>query len=207
MTAVLRVALTGGIGSGKTTIANKFEELNVPVIDSDCIARQVVEPGKASLKEIVKNFGEELLNDKGELNRKHLRQIIFNNDEAKQKLEAILHPIIYDEIENQISRLDHPYCLIVIPLLFETKATHRFDRILVIDVPESLQITRATKRDKTSEKDIAKIIQSQVNRDERLKHADDIIVNNASIEELNSSIKKLHEKYLDLSSYIPKKNK
>lgn len=201
MSSVLRIALTGGIGSGKTTVARKFEALGVPVIDSDIIARDIVEPGRPCLKKIFEIFGDHLQNKDGTLNRDQLRNIIFNDDKAKEELENILHPEIYREIENQIAKIHYPYCLIVLPLLIETNAIHHFDRVLVIDTNEAIQIDRAYQRDNTSRENIEKIIKSQVNREERLKHADEIIENNLSIEELNDSIKKIHEKYINLSSY------
>lgn len=207
MSSVLRVALTGGIGSGKTTVSTKFEKLGAPVIDSDFIARDIVKPDSPCLNRIIEQFGIELLTKEKCLNREKLRDIIFNDAEAKDKLEKILHPAIYQEIEEQISEINFPYCLVVIPLLFETNSADRFDRILVIDSDESLQINRAHQRDNTSEKEIKKIIKSQVNREHRLKYADDIIENNLSIEELNSSISKLHEKYINLSSYNTEKIK
>lgn len=203
MSSVLRIALTGGIGSGKTTVARKFEALGVPIIDSDIIARDIVKPGQPCLKKIFENFGGQIQNRDGTLDREKLREIIFNDNKAKEKLEKILHPEIYQEIENQISKINYPYCLIVLPLLIETGATDHFDRVLVLDTTESVQMERACQRDNTSRENIEKIIKSQVNRKERLKYADEIIENNHSIEELNDSINKLHEKYINLSSYNP----
>ena len=207
MSSVLRIALTGGIGSGKTTVANKFEKLGVPVIDSDVIARDIVEPDKSYLNKIVETIDSDLLTDRGTLDRSKLRNIVFNDDDAKKKLEAILHPAIYQEIEKQVLEFDYPYCLIVIPLLIETDATKHFDRILVIDTPESEQIERAHTRDDVSRQNIEKIIKSQVSRETRLKYADDVIENNLTIEELNDSINSLHEKYIILSSEQSEKNK
>lgn len=207
MTSILRVALTGGIGSGKTTVANKFEQLGVPVVDSDIIARKIVEPGQASLNKIIQNFGDELLTKEKVLNREKLRNIIFSDDIAKEKLEKILHPAIYEEIDTQISKIDYPYCLVVIPLLIETNAMGHFNRILVVDTEETMQIQRAHQRDNSSEKDIEKIIKSQVSREQRLKYADDIIENNLSIEELNNSVVELHKKYINLAGYNAEKNK
>lgn len=207
MASVLRVVLTGGIGTGKTTVATLFEKLGVPVIDSDIIARNIVKPGQPCLNKIIQTFDNQLLTEGGELNREKLREIIFNDNKAKEKLEEILHPAIYEEIEKQIAKIDYPYCLIVIPLLIETNAIDRFDQILVVDTDEKIQIQRAHQRDNTSEENIEKIIKSQVNRQQRLKYADDIIENNLSIEGLNSSVNILHEKYINLSSYKSEKNK
>ena len=207
MASVFRVALTGGIGSGKTTVANKFEQLGVPVIDSDIISREIVEPGQSCLNKIIQHFGDELLTKEKVLNREKLRNIIFNDDKAKEKLEEILHPSIYEEIDKKISKIDYPYCLVVIPLLIETNAMGYFNRILVVDTAETMQIHRAQQRDNASEENIEKIIKSQVSREQRLKHADDIIENNLSIEELNNSVVELHKKYINLAGYNAEKNK
>lgn len=206
MSTVLRIALTGGIGSGKSTVSSMFQHLGVPVIDSDIISRDIVKPDKPCLHAIIQEFGDEFLTDSGTLDREKLRSIIFNDDVAKIKLENILHPAIYQEIENQISQVNYPYCLVVIPLLIETKAMGRFDRILVVDTPETLQLERARLRDKTSDKSIEKIIKSQISRKQRLKYADDIIENNLTFEELNNSVTKLHEKFLELSRNNNEKN-
>ena len=200
MSTVLRIALTGGIGSGKSTVANKFQDLGVPIIDSDVISRELVKPGAACLDHIINELGSDLLTSKGILDRDKLRNIIFNDAAAKKKLEDILHPVIYQEIEDQVSKVTTPYCLIVIPLLVETQTMDRFDRVLLVDAEKDLQIKRATSRDKTSFQIIEKIINSQANRSQRLKYADDIIDNNVNIEELNEAVLKMHEKYLELGS-------
>lgn len=199
MIKTLRVALTGGIGSGKSTVSSIFQSLGVPVIDSDVISRAIVKSGKPCLSAIIDEFGEGLLDTTGELDRHKLRTIIFNDSEAKRKLEDILHPAIYQEIDRQVSDIDYPYCLIAIPLLVETQATDKFDCILLVDVPEEIQLTRASVRDKTSIRLISEIIKNQASRDQRLKYADDIIDNSVKIEELNDVIEKLHNQYLKLS--------
>jgi dephospho-CoA kinase len=200
MSTLLRVALTGGIASGKSTIATKFKELGAPIIDSDVISRDIVEPGKPCFKAILNEFGANLLTDEGSIDREKLRNIIFDNKEAKNMLEDILHPAIYQEIENKVSQVTYPYCLIVIPLLIETQAMDRFDRILVVDTTENSQIKRAKNRDKSSIKILEKIINNQAKREQRLKYADDIIDNNVKIEDLNEAVLNLHEKYLKLTS-------
>jgi dephospho-CoA kinase len=199
MPKTLRVALTGGIGSGKSTVSSIFQALGVPIIDADVISRSIVQPGKPCLNAIIDEFGEELLNTRDELDRNKLRTIIFNDSEAKRKLEDILHPAIYQEIDRQVSNIDYPYCLIAIPLLIETQATDKFGRILLVDVPEEIQLTRASERDKTSIRSISEIINKQASREQRLKYADDIIDNSVKIEELNDVVEKLHNQYLKLS--------
>ena len=200
MPPVLTIALTGGIGSGKTSIASIFKSLGVPIIDSDTISKEIILPGKPCFKDIVNEFGEEILTNKGTIDRYKLRDIIFNNDKARIKLENIIHPIIFKNIDIQISLINYPYCLVIVPLLIEIKSTERFDRILVIDALESLQFERIVKRDDISPILIKKIIKTQAKRKERLRYANDIIVNNDIIMNLNKSINTLHKKYLGLSN-------
>jgi len=199
MTNTLRVALTGGIGSGKSTVASKFHGFGTPIIDSDVIARSLVTRGEPCLNAIINEFGKGILDNRGELDRTKLSTIIFNDSEAKRKLEEILHPAIYQEIEREVSNIDYPYCLVAVPLLIETKATEKFDRILLVDVPEEKQLARVLERDKTSINFISEIIKNQASRDERLKYADDIIDNSAQVEELNNVVEKLHRQYLEIS--------
>jgi len=201
MSVALRIALTGGIGSGKSTVASKFQELGTPIIDSDIISRNIVRPGEPCLITIINEFGSELLTTEGILDRHMLRNIIFNDEEARKKLVQILHPVIYQEINEQISTVDYPYCLIVVPLLIETQAMNHFDRVLLVDIPEHLQVKRAVERDKISSKAVEKIIKTQVNRNQRLKYANDIIDNNVKIEELNKTVHRLHDMYLKLSGH------
>ena len=200
MPPVLTIALTGGIGSGKTSIASIFKSLGVPIIDSDTISKEIILPGKPCFKDIVNEFGEEILTNKGTIDRYKLRDIIFNNDKARIKLENIIHPVVFKNIDTEISLINYPYCLVIIALLIETKSTERFDRILVIDALESLQFERIVKRDDISPILIKKIIKTQAKRKERLRYANDIIVNNDKIINLNKSINTLHKKYLGLSN-------
>ena len=200
MPPALTIALTGGIGSGKTSIASIFKSLGVPIIDSDTISKEIILPGKPCFKDIVNEFGEEILTNKGTIDRYKLRDIIFNNDKTRIKLENIIHPVVFKNIDTEISLINYPYCLVIIPLLIETKSTERFDRILVIDALESLQFERIVKRDDISPILIKKIIKTQAKRKERLRYANDIIVNNDTIMNLNKSINTLHKKYLGLSN-------
>jgi len=196
---MLKVGLTGGIGSGKSTAARRFEELGVPIIDADVIARNVVEPGKPALEEVIAAFGEKVVNSDGELDRTELRKIVFENKEHKALLESILHPRIYDEILRQLDHLSSPYCIVVIPLLAESKRNYPLDRVLVIDLPHTLQLERTSARDQQSEEKIDKIIQSQSSREKRLGLADDIVENSGTVELLNERIHLLHQKYTKLA--------
>ena len=199
MPPLLTIALTGGIGSGKTSIASIFKSLGVPIIDSDTISKEIILPGKPCFKDIVNEFGEEILTNKGTIDRYKLRDIIFNNDKARIKLENITHPIIFKNIDIQTSLINYPYCLVIVPLLIETKSVKYFDKVLLVDTLENIQFERVTKRDNISPTLLRKIIKTQATRSERLKYADDIIENNNEIGNLNEHINILHKKYLTLS--------
>ena len=199
MPPLLTIALTGGIGSGKTSIASIFKNLGVPIIDSDTISKEIILPGKPCFKDIVNEFGEEILTNKGTIDRYKLRDIIFNNDKARIKLENITHPIIFKNIDIQTSLINYPYCLVIVPLLIETKSVKYFDKVLLVDTFKNIQFERVSKRDSMSPTLLKKIIKIQATRSERLKYADDIIENNNEIGNLNEYINILHKKYLTLS--------
>ena len=192
---VLKIGLTGGIGSGKSTVCKMFSEFGVPVIDADIIAHSLVRPGMPALEEIAKTFGKELISNDGTLDRKKIRDQIFANETKRKKLEDILHPAVYKEISVQVENINSKYCIISIPLLIETDASDTVDRILVIDVPRELQLQRASNRDKTNKSDIESIIDSQISREDRLAAADDIVNNDGNIENLHRQISGLHEYY------------
>ena len=200
---MLLIALTGGIGSGKTTVSDIFKSKNVPVIDTDIIARQVVEPGKPAYNEMIKLFGDEILDIDKNIDRQALRNLIFTSSEKRLQLEKILHPVIWDEVQNQVKSITATYCIIVVPLLLENKDKIKpinFNRILVIDTPENLQVERAVTRDNCDESLVKKIMDNQVSRQERTAAADDIILNAENLVSLNTKVGQLHEKYLQLSS-------
>ena len=199
MPPVLTIALTGGIGSGKTSVASIFESLSVPIIDSDKISKEIILPGKPCFTDIVNEFGEEILTNEGTIDRHKLRDIIFSNDKARIKLENITHPIIFKNIDIQISLINYSYCLVIVPLLIETKSVKYFDKILLVDTHKNIQFERVSKRDSMSPTLLRKIIKIQATRSERLKYADDVIENNNEIEGLNEYINILHKKYLILS--------
>ena len=192
---VLRIGLTGGIGSGKSTACEIFSELKVPVIDADVIAVKAVKPGMPALQSIIDEFGVKIITKDGYLNRKKLRDRIFKNESDRRKLESILHPVIYKEIARQTKGINSAYCIISIPLLLETGTSDIIDRILVIDIPKELQLSRASARDNASLKNIETIIHSQISRDDRLAAADDIINNEGDIENLRRQIYDLYEFY------------
>jgi len=198
----LKVGLTGGIGSGKTTVADLFARLSVPIIEADEISREVVKTGEPAYEKIIKLFGNDIINEDGELRRDYLRKLIFNDMELKKQLESIIHPDVRKRINDCIKRVTHPYCIISIPLLFESGLQNTVDRILVIDTSEALQISRASKRDHVEPDDIRKIIQNQISRNDRLVQADDVIVNNEDIEQLVSQVEKLNSKYLKLAKEL-----
>ncbi|NNJ92361.1 MAG: dephospho-CoA kinase [Gammaproteobacteria bacterium] len=193
---MLTIALTGGIGSGKTQVSDYFSSLGAPVIDTDIISRQLVEPGQPALKQIAGYFGHQLLLDSGELDRAGLREIIFNNSTARKTLEDILHPAIRDKVQQQLEASTYPYVIIVIPLYVETGQFLKTDRILVVDCPQEIQKKRVLARDNISIEQIGKILQSQATREQRLAVADDVIVNDSDIETLQRKVKLLHEHYL-----------
>jgi dephospho-CoA kinase len=200
MQPVLRVGLTGGIGSGKSTVCRIFTDLGVPVIDADEIARQLTGPDQPALRLIAEAFGANALTASGELNRGYLRSMVFNDDTARTRLEDILHPLIYKEIERRIKLLDHPYCIICIPLLIEKHPQNKVDRVLVIDAPEEQQILRACKRDHTDRINIIRIMRAQTTRANRLAEADDIIHNDGDMASLQSQIIMLHSAYNKIAS-------
>jgi dephospho-CoA kinase len=196
---MLRVGLTGGIGSGKSTAAALFAGHGVPVIDADEIARQLVTPEQPAYRQILETFGNDIVDTSGKLDRDRLRRIVFSDPEKRKRLEAILHPPVRREIQEQTQRLEAPYCIIVIPLLIEANQRDLVDRVLVIDVDEALQLQRVAARSQLSEEEIRKIIGVQLSRNTRLRHADDVILNNADLGELRASVDALHERYLTLA--------
>ena len=193
------VGLTGGIGSGKSTVAQYFKQLGIDVIDADTAARKVVDKDSPALTSIADHFGVEILNVDGTLNRAALRSQIFNNPQERQWLESLLHPLIRIWIQQALSNTTGPYTILETPLLLETDQHLLVDRILVIDVPEKLQMIRASDRDNSNEGQIHAIMNAQLPRKERLAKADDILDNSSSIEHIEYQATKLHHKYLQLA--------
>lgn len=192
------VALTGGIASGKTTAADLFLDLGVPIIDADEIARDIVRPGQSAHARILAEFGPDYFFEDGELNRQKLRQHIFTCPESKASLEHIMHPEIHLQIRKQVECVQSPYCLVVIPLLAESKSYDWVDRVLVVDVEEKTQLERVMKRDQIGKVQALAIIQSQAAREERLKIATDVISNTSDLTDLKTQVERLHKKYMEL---------
>jgi dephospho-CoA kinase len=198
---VLKIGLTGGIGCGKSTVAGLFSQFNVPVIDADDIAHQLVAVGQPALKLIEQAFGEQCLNADGSLNRNIIRELVFNDPAQKQKLEAIVHPLVYQTIETHIALLNVPYCLLSIPLLFETHKADFVNRVLVVDCSVETQIERVVKRDHLTIERVQSIIDTQVARAFRITNADDVVDNDKNTTDLAQQVEKLHNLYLSLSTY------
>jgi len=195
------VGLTGGIGSGKTTVADLFAAEGVPVVDTDVIARQLTAPGGAALESIRANFGEAVMQADGTLDRAVLRRHVFADADARRRLEAILHPLIRQRVEQALATLNTPYALVVIPLLVETGGYRdRLNRVLVVDCPEALQIARVTARSGLAPDEVRAILAAQAGRAERLAIADDVITNSDSTEALQAKVKTLHQRYLALAA-------
>ncbi|WP_240612741.1 dephospho-CoA kinase [Alteromonas flava] len=191
------VGLTGGIGAGKTAVSDAFAALGVNVVDADVCAREVVSLGSPALNAIKQRFGNEVIAADGSLNRPRLRQIVFTQPEQKQWLNDLLHPLIRARMLELIAQAHSPYCLLVVPLLLENNMQNLVQRVVVVDVPEQLQIDRVLARDGSDEETVKGILQAQLKREERLSRADDIIDNSQSLEALNQQVKKLHQQLLE----------
>ncbi len=194
------VALTGGIGSGKTTIAEMFARLGVKIIDADIIAREVVAPGTPALSQIREHFGEAVVLPGGGLNRSWLRQRIFADPESKQWLNNLLHPLIQQQTQHSIAEITDDWCLWVVPLLTENQLHTRADRVLVVDVDEETQIRRTMARDNITRQQAADILTAQASRQSRLLIADDVIDNSGSPEDQQQIVAMLHHRYQSLAS-------
>ena len=198
-TGIYTIVLTGGIASGKTAVSASFERMGAAIIDTDLIARQIVEPGQPALAQVAEEFGADFLDHEGRLNRPKMRDAIFSDPAQKLRLEGILHPLIAGEVLRQIRQLDAPYCILVVPLFTGTATYSWTDRVLVVDVSEEVQIKRVEARDGISLQQAQAILDSQISRQARLALADDVLDNSGSLAELNDKVKILHKKYLELA--------
>jgi len=196
---MLVIGLTGGIGSGKSTVARLFSERGIAIIDADVIARDITAPAQPAFTAITKHYGNEILCKNGTLDRAKLRHIIFNDRHERRWLENLLHPLIRGEIEKQTKQVTSPYCIVVIPLLIEVGPYPFINRILVVDTPEHLQIERTALRDKVEKHQVEAILKTQTNRQQRLKYAHDIIINDGKREDLALQVDQLHHRYLKMA--------
>jgi len=201
---VLSIGLTGGIASGKSTVAGMFEALGAEIIDTDQIARELVAPGSQALGEIVAVFGGGLLADDGSLDRRRLREIVFADIGRRRRLEAILHPLIRRETLARIDNSQAPYTVVVVPLLFETGFNELVDRTVVVDCPQEVQIDRLTVRDSVSRDEAISVISSQMPREERLSLADDTIDSTLSLDATRQRVAELDAKFRSLAQNCPK---
>ncbi|MGO1328506.1 MAG: dephospho-CoA kinase [Idiomarina loihiensis] len=190
------VGVTGGIGSGKSAATAEFERLGITVVDADIVSRQVVMPGSPCLQAIEEHFGSDLLTDKEELDRKALRQRIFSDPEEKDWLNSLLHPAIREEILAQLEQASSPYVILSAPLLLENNLDKYCQRVLVVDIPEELQLQRTIQRDESPKEEVEAIMKAQLSREARLRKADDILNNEGSIDELRRQVNQLHQRYL-----------
>ena len=199
MSPTFVIGVTGGIGSGKTTVCDLSHELfAIPVIDADIIAKDVVKKNQPALQAIVAEFGEDILTHSGELDRPKVKKLVFSHPAKRKILEKIVHPEVRNEMRLQISRVNKSYCLLSVPLIAESTDKSIFDRILVVDCDEKIQMERVISRDRLANETVVAIMRAQASREDRLVIADDVIINNGPTSQLNEQVQLLHETYLDL---------
>ena len=192
------IGLTGGIGSGKTAVSDCFAALGIDIVDADLASRVVVQKGKPCLSELAQHFGQDILTNEAELDRAKLREIIFKSEYEKDWLESLLHPAIANQIKDELEASKSPYAILVSPLLLETNQKDLCSKVLVVDVSLETQVERTLKRDGVSEDQVRAIIKAQIARDDRLKLADEVILNDGSLEDLDLAVQVLHKKFLSL---------
>ncbi len=196
---MLVIGITGGIGSGKTAVSDRFAARGIVVVDADLAARVVVEPGRPALDAIREHFGDAVIGTDGSLDRAALRSKVFADPAERRWLEQLLHPLIGEEIRNDLQAAVSPYAVLVSPLLFEAGQVTLVDRVLVVDVPEDLQVERTAARDGNSAEQVRAIMAAQADRNTRLARADDVIVNDRGLDELDAAVEALHQGYLELA--------
>jgi dephospho-CoA kinase len=199
----LRIGLTGGIASGKSTVEQRFRELGIPVINADDSARAVVAQGEPGLAAVIAHFGSRMLTPQGELDRRALRSLIFADPKSRQELEAILHPLIRSDMDRRILESEGAYIVLSIPLLIEGGGRDRVDRVLLIDADESLQLERLMSRDAVGAEEARATLGAQASRAARLQGADDVIENAGSVSELRQAVDRIHQRYLELAAAPP----
>lgn len=198
MSKKLIIAVTGGIGSGKSALTKEFEKLNITVVDADVVAREVVAPNSPVLMQIAETFGADILLANGELNRAKLREIIFSDEQKKQTLNSIMHPAIRHELVSQLNNAESPYVILSAPLLFENKLNALADKVVVVDVPEATQLERASSRDSVEQEQIKAIMASQWTRQNRNEQADYIVANDGHINLLAEQALRLNSKFIQI---------
>jgi dephospho-CoA kinase len=199
----LLIGLTGGIASGKSTVAQRFMDLDVPVIDADVAARAVVAPGKPGFEQVIGRFGPGIVAANGELDRRALRELVFSDPDSRRDLEVILHPLIRADMDRSAAAAVGPYIVMAIPLLIEGGSRDRVDRILVVDVDEAVQVQRVMARDRCSLDEAQAILAAQAPRSARLAVADDVLSNSGTVTELRQAVDRLHQCYLRLAAARP----
>lgn len=202
----LLIGLTGGIASGKSAVAELFAQIGAPVLDTDQIARDVVEPGTPTLAKLVAEFGSDILDANGRLDRARMRARVFADPEQRKRLEAITHPAIREELAARAQRAQGPYQIHVIPLLVESGRADLYDRVLLVDTSEEDQLKRLLARDGSSEQQARQILAAQASREQRLDAADDVIVNTGTLQDLQQFVQTLHRNYTVLSERINAQN-
>ncbi len=197
---MLVIGLTGGIGSGKTAATDRFKTHGITIVDADIVARQIVEPGTPALTQIREHFGDGVIQPDGQLDRRALREIVFAHPEERKWLEGLTHPLIGQEILRQLQASHSPYTLLVSPLLFESGQSRMASRVVLVDAPVDAQISRTVIRDNTSEAGARAIVEAQMSREDRLKQADDVIVNDKDLRHLYDQVDALHQHFLALAN-------
>lgn len=198
-----RIGLTGGIGSGKTTVANLFAEKGITLVDADIIAREVVEPDSEGLSAIVTRHGHDILQQDSSLDRRKLRELVFNHPSEREWLNALLHPLIRQGMLKQLKQATSPYVILVVPLLFENGLDSLVNQTVLVDIPSALQITRTSQRDDVDEAQVQSIISSQMSREDKLARADYVIDNQGDLVQLEHQVMQLHKQFLEQAKLSP----
>ncbi len=197
------VGLTGGIGSGKTTVANLFAKQGIVLVDADIIAREVVEPDSEGLSAIIARHGHDILLQDSSLDRRKLRELVFNHPSEREWLNALLHPLIRQEMLKQLKQATSPYVILVVPLLFENGLDSLVNQTVLVDIPSALQITRTSQRDDVGEAQVQSIINSQMSREDKLVRADYVIDNQGDLVQLEHQVMQLHKQFLEQAKLSP----